>query len=112
LFKSKSRKRVCEAMRPTPSPNHVNCLPGECAVCYTLCDSVLHDDEQHYCSKCIKTYISHPSPRVRYAFLLNGIESQSIEHPVIRRFETDPDMKVADLASYAVKIGAGAMPFN
>jgi len=111
LFSSRNKKRMCEALRPTPSPNHVNCLPGECSVCYTICDNVLTDQEQHYCSKCIKTYISHPSPRVRYAFLLNGIEDQSIDQPVIKQFENDPDLKVAELAAYALRIGAGAMPF-
>jgi hypothetical protein len=43
--------------------------------------------------------------------LFNGIEDQSIDQPVIKQFETDPDLKVSELASYALRIGAGAMPF-
>jgi hypothetical protein len=97
------RKRKCHALRPTPDPNHVDCLPGTCKSCYRKCTEELRDDEEMFCRDCIHAYINHPSPSVRLAFLHQSLDDGWATREIIAEMTRDPNASVSITAANALR---------
>jgi hypothetical protein len=95
-------RRKCQEMRPTPDPNHLNCLPGACKSCYKKCPNQLQEDESVVCTECIHAYINHPSASVRLNFLTRGLDGGWIDFPTLTEFTRDPNTSVSITASKAI----------
>jgi hypothetical protein len=99
LFKS---RRKCQGLRPTPDPNHVSCLPGDCKTCFKKCPNALKDDELAVCEDCVQAYLNHPSASVRLAFLTGGLDGGWIDSNTLAELTRDPNTSVSITASKAL----------
>jgi len=94
MSRKSRRERRCVALRPTPQPGHVNCLPENCKRCFAFCENELLASEYAVCAQCLTAYVKHPSPVVRRAFVRSAIESNTLTIGEMAHFLDDTDTEV------------------